>query len=86
MVELEIAEDLLDGDIEAAANFRDTSWEPLLMAARLLHNQQLQDGSVDAGASVRDSVAAVSAKLPKIQLPHFRGMSSSGHRIGNNLK
>ena len=85
MVELEIAEDLLDGDIEAAANFRDTSWEPLLMAARLLHNQQLQDGSVD-GASVRDSVAAVSAKLPKIQLPHFRGMSSSGHRFGNNLK
>ena len=65
MVELEIA--------KAAANFRDTSWEPLLMAARLLHNQQLQDGSIDGGASVRDSEAAVSAKLPKIQLPHFSG-------------
>ena len=73
MVELEIAEDLLDGDIEAAANFRNTSREPRLMAARFLHNQQLQDGSVDGGASVRDSVAAVSAKLPKIQLPHFSG-------------
>ena len=70
MVELEIAEDLLDGDIEAAANFRNTSREPRLMAARFLHNQQLQDGSVDGGASVRDSVAVVSAKLPKIQLPH----------------
>ena len=73
MVELEIAKDLLDGDIEAAANFRNTSREPRLMAARLLHNRQLQDGSVDGGASVRDSVAAVSAKLPKIQLPHFSG-------------
>ena len=73
MVELEIAEDLLDGDIEAAANFRNTSREPQLMAAKFLHNQQLQDGSVDGGASVRDSVAAVSAKLAKIQLPHFSG-------------
>ena len=73
MVELEIAEDLLDGDIEAAANFRNTSREPRLMAARLLHNQQVQDGSMDGSASVRDSVAAVSAKLPKIQLPHFSG-------------
>ena len=73
MVELEIAEDLLDGDIEAAANFRNTSQKPRSMAARLLHNQQLQDGSVDGGASIRDSVAAVSAKLPKIQLPHFSG-------------
>ena len=73
MLELEIAEDLLDGDIEAAANFRNTSQEPRLKAARLLHNQQLQDGSVDGGASVRHSVAAVSAKLPKIQLPHFSG-------------
>ena len=73
MVELEISQDLLNGDIEAAANFRDTSREPWLLAARLLHDQQLQDGSVDGGASVRDSVAAVSAKLPKILLPHFSG-------------
>ena len=73
MVELEIAEDLLDGDIEAAANFRDKWWEPQLMAARLLHHQQLQDGSVDSGASVRDSVVVASAKLPKIQLPYFSG-------------
>ena len=73
IVELKIAKDLLDGDIEAAANFRNISQEPRLMAARLLHNQQLQGGSVDGGASVRDSVAAVSAKLPKIQLPHFSG-------------
>ena len=28
MVELKIGEDLLDGDIEAAANFRETSQEP----------------------------------------------------------
>ena len=39
MVELEIAEDMSDGEIEAAANFRDTSQEPQLMAARLLRDQ-----------------------------------------------
>ena len=73
MVELEIPEDLFDGDIEAAANFHYTSWEPRLMAARLLHGQQLQDGSVDGGAFVRDLVASVSAKLPTIYSPHFSG-------------
>ena len=59
MVELEIDEDLLDGDIEAAAKFHGTSQKPQLMAARLLHDQQLQDRSVDGGASVRDSVLSV---------------------------
>ena len=71
-VELEIDEDKLLMDIEEAADFREKSRVPRLSAAKILADRQSHEEASALSVS-NQSHSQVAAKLPKIELSHFKG-------------
>lgn len=69
-VELEIDEQQLESDIEAAADFRSKTRIPRILGGKLLA-KLLSPSSDDKLTS--ESKASVEAKLPKLVLPKFSG-------------
>ena len=72
IVELELPDEKLEADIEAAAEFREKSRVPRIAATKIIANEQNESLGAAARADSA-SVGSQDARLPKLQLPTFSG-------------
>ena len=73
IVELELPDEKLEADIEAAAEFREKSRVPRIAATKIIASEQNESLGAAARADSASSVGSQDARLPKLQLPTFFG-------------
>ena len=73
IVELELPDEKLEADVEAAAEFREKSRVPRIAATKIIASEQSESLGATARADSASSVGSQDARLPKLQLPTFSG-------------